>query len=338
MKKIILLSLVCLCQLSFAQSSDSSRFYFEKGIDAQKINNLPLAYQQFQKSLTFNSENKSVILAQAFLAKEMHKLSLSQQFFEKSYQLDPQNPVILEELANLYFNNHQLNKAKEFAASCPNCKSHNRILGLCYYEFEDYFNAEKYLLLSLREDPSDINVNYALAKTYVNLEQYTKAMKYYDLVVNMPAVRPIWIYEQGIIFYQNGDYKNALIAFNKAVEHGYTPGNDYKENFAFASVYCGDYDKGERLVMELWQMNPVKKDIVRSLISSLYEKKQYDRALFYCEKLMELDAKDSKVLYQAGLCFQKKGQKEKGENLCDKAIEMDPSLESLRTKKDISIL
>ena len=53
--------------------------------------------------------------------------------------------------------------------------------------------------------------------------------------------------------------------------------------------------------------------------------------------LMELDEKDSKTLFQAGLCFQKKGMKEKGENLCDKAIELDPSLESLRTKRDISI-
>ena len=338
MKKLSLLGLICIYQISTAQITDSSRFYFEKGIDAQKKNNLPLASQHFQKSLSFNSENKSVLLAQSFLAKEMHKLSLSQQFFEKSNQLDPNNPIILEELANIYFNNHQLNKAKEFAESCPNCKSHNRILGMCYYESEDYVKAEKYLNLALRENPSDINISYTLARTYVNMEQYNKAMTYYDAVVKMPEVRPMWIYEQGIMYYENSDYKNALIAFNKAVEHGYTPGNDYNENYAFASIYCGDYTKGENLIMELWQKNPVKKDIVRSLITTLYEKKQYDRAIFYCEKLMQLDEKDSKTLYQAGLCFQKKGMKEKGDNLCDKAIELDPSLESLRTKRDISIL
>lgn len=338
MKLLSLLGLICFYQISNAQITDSSRFYFEKGIDAQKNNNLPLASQHFQKSLIFNSKNKSVVLAQAFLAKEMHKLALSQQFFEKYNQLDPNNPIILEELANIYFNNHQLIKAKEFVESCPNSKSFNRILGLCFYELEDYVKAEKYLNLASRENPTDILIKYTLAKTYVEMEQYNKAMNCYDAVVKMPDVRAMWIYEQGILYYLNNDFKNALIAFNKSVEHGYTPGNDYNENYAFASIYCGDYSKGENLIMELWQKNPVKKDIVRSLITSLYEKKQYDRALFYCEKLMELDAKDSKTLFQAGLCFQKKGMKEKGENLCDKAIELDPSLESLRTKRDISIL
>jgi len=33
------------------------------------------------------------------------------------------------------------------------------------------------------------------------------------------------------------------------------------------------------------------------------------------------------------MCYQKMGQKEMGMALCDKAIEMDPSLSSLKQKK-----
>jgi tetratricopeptide (TPR) repeat protein len=58
----------------------------------------------------------------------------------------------------------------------------------------------------------------------------------------------------------------------------------------------------------------------------------YDKSLEFCQKLIEFDAKDAKALYQAGLCFQKKGQKDKGQGMCDKAIEMDPSLASMRQK------
>ena len=36
-----------------------------------------------------------------------------------------------------------------------------------------------------------------------------------------------------------------------------------------------------------------------------------------------------------GLCYQKKGEKAKGQQLCDKAIEMDPSLASLKQKKQM---
>jgi len=38
-------------------------------------------------------------------------------------------------------------------------------------------------------------------------------------------------------------------------------------------------------------------------------------------------------LYMIGMCYQKKGEKDKGVRLCDKAIEMDPSLASLKQKK-----
>jgi hypothetical protein len=36
-----------------------------------------------------------------------------------------------------------------------------------------------------------------------------------------------------------------------------------------------------------------------------------------------------------GMSFQKKGDTNKGQQLCDKAIEMDPGLSSLRQKKQM---
>jgi hypothetical protein len=51
--------------------------------------------------------------------------------------------------------------------------------------------------------------------------------------------------------------------------------------------------------------------------------------------LLELNPKDATSLFMAGMVFQKKGEKEKGQKICDKAIEMDPSLTRNRQKKDI---
>ena len=48
------------------------------------------------------------------------------------------------------------------------------------------------------------------------------------------------------------------------------------------------------------------------------------------QKLLEMDMADAKALYQAGLCFIKKGNEDKGQQMCDKAIQMDPSLAGLR--------
>lgn len=44
-----------------------------------------------------------------------------------------------------------------------------------------------------------------------------------------------------------------------------------------------------------------------------------------------MDKNDGKALYQAGQCFIKKGEKDRGQAMCDKAIELDPSLNNLKS-------
>ena len=88
-------------------------------------------------------------------------------------------------------------------------------------------------------------------------------------------------------------------------------------------------------MLAIWQRKPANKDILRDMAEIFYTQKQYNKSLSYCQKLMEMDMKDGKALYQAGLCFQKKGEQDRGKKMCDKAIEMDPSLESMRRKKEI---
>ncbi|MCC7379773.1 MAG: hypothetical protein IT255_10460 [Chitinophagaceae bacterium] len=80
---------------------------------------------------------------------------------------------------------------------------------------------------------------------------------------------------------------------------------------------------------------PGDKELIRDVAVAFYDRKMYDKCLEYCQKLMEMDMKDGKALYQAGLCFQKKGEVTKGQQMCDKAIELDPSLAGLRHKKMI---
>ena len=104
--------------------------------------------------------------------------------------------------------------------------------------FQTQQRTEKYLKLSLNQSPTDLQVLYTLAKTYVSMEQYKNAMTYYSQIVKMQDVKPLWIYEQGILYYENSDYKNALTAFNNALAHGYEPGNDFNENLATSTSKC----------------------------------------------------------------------------------------------------
>src|SRR5690606_30434084 len=119
---------------------------------------------------------------------------------------------------------------------------------------------------------------------------------------------------------------------NMAGENGYRQSNDFNENLGYAYLYCGEFEKGEKLLMDLWARTN-RKEIFRDIAEACYKQTKYDKSLEYCQKLMEMDMQDAKALYQAGLCFQKKGEKSRGQQMCDKAIDMDPSLASMRQKK-----
>jgi tetratricopeptide (TPR) repeat protein len=64
-----------------------------------------------------------------------------------------------------------------------------------------------------------------------------------------------------------------------------------------------------------------------------YDAKKYGEAIKYYDQLLSINKTNGEALYMIGLCYQKSGEKEKGMALCDKAIEMDPSLKSLKQEK-----
>jgi tetratricopeptide (TPR) repeat protein len=168
------------------------------------------------------------------------------------------------------------------------------------------------------------------------MEEYTKAIPWFEKAIKMDGAKNTWMYELGLLYYNQDDYKNAMAAFTTAANNGYIQSNDFNENLGYASLYSGEYEKGEKLLLDIYTKKPGNKDILRDMAEIFYKQKQFDKSLSYCQKLLEIDANDGKALYQAGLVFQKKGEKNRGQAMCDKAIAMDPTLDNLRKKKEIS--
>jgi tetratricopeptide (TPR) repeat protein len=59
---------------------------------------------------------------------------------------------------------------------------------------------------------------------------------------------------------------------------------------------------------------------------------KYQDAIDHWDKALAIDKENAEVLYMIGVCYQKMGDKQKGQQLCDRAIEMDPSLASKRKR------
>jgi len=325
----------CLVVFTSAYSSDfdSSQIYYQKGIDELTARRYMVASAYLEKAVQLNPNYEDAYLKDAYVNLEMHRMDNAKALFLKVYEIDPNNVDAIKQLTTIFYNYHQYDKAMEFAKKINSCDN-DRIIALCNYELEDYGNAETGLKKVLTKDPNDALVNYTLARCYLDMAEELKAIPYYQKAIAIDPANNSWMYELGLIYYNNGDFVHTIEMLNKAADNGYIKSNDFNENLGYAYIYNGNFDKGEPLLLNILSRKPGEKDILRDLADAFYKYKQYDKSLEYCQKLMEIDMKDAKALYQAGLCFQKKGQKDKGEKMCDAAIELDPSLASLKQKVD----
>lgn len=74
-------------------------------------------------------------------------------------------------------------------------------------------------------------------------------------------------------------------------------------------------------------------NLLNMIAEAYYYKGKYKEAMDYWDQILGYDKTDASALYMIGMCYQKMGEKDKGIQLCDKAIEMDPSLAHYKQKK-----
>jgi tetratricopeptide (TPR) repeat protein len=326
MKKIFTIFTFFAVTNSFAAiSSDSAEFYFKKGMDEKTAKHYLVASTYFEKAITFDKSYTEAYIQNGHVNNFLRKTDKVKTNFLKAYELQPSNTEVIKELSTVYFDFRQWDKAIEFAKKCPSCENSSRILGIANFKKENYAEAERFLMAALTKNPADAEANYTLAKNYIEVEMERKAVPYFVRAVELNPEKPAWAYELGLLYFSQNHYKEAVSTYELAVKNGYTVNNDYNENYGYALIYSGQFAKGEEKILEIFKRKG-NKEILRELAQILYAQKQYDRTLDYCQKLLEIDPRDGKALYQAGLSFIKLGKKDRGENMCNKAIELDPSL------------
>jgi tetratricopeptide (TPR) repeat protein len=293
-----------------------------------------IAANNFDKAIHFNSNFKEAYIENGKADLAMRSIGKAYQNFSKAYELDPQNNEVINQLATLSFNNRQFQKAIELAQKCVNCENSSRILGMSFYNLEDYGKAEKYLKEALAKNGQDAYAAYTLGQTYLELEDEKNAIVQFQNAIDLEP-QSQWMYELCLICYNQSDYKSALKYFEMAANKGYNKSNDFYENYGFAQLYSGDTENGIKTLNIVLERKPNNKELMNNIAYAMYDTKKYNEALDYFTKLLNINPKDATTLYMAGLTFQKLGQKEKGQKICDNAIELDPSLKMYRQKKEL---
>ncbi len=333
MKNIITLILALSSYAAFSNTFDSSRYYFEKGLEEKSSKRYLVASGYFKNAIKFNPAYIEAYIENGLVNKEMRRTDESKLNFTRAYELDSKNEIAVTELMELYFNYRQYQQAIEFAKKCKIAPARDRIVALSYFQLEDYARAEKLLLNLVSKNPKDAELTYTTARNYLEMGFELKAIPYYVKAVELLKTNAAWHYELGLIYLNNENFKAASKSFTNAINHGYARNNDVNENLGFACLYSGETEQAEKLLQDVVAKKPGDKELIINVAGAFYEMKMYDISLEFCQKILELDMKDGKALYQAGLCFQKKGQTERGMQMCDKAIELDPGLARLKSKK-----
>jgi tetratricopeptide (TPR) repeat protein len=317
----------------YAQT-DSAKTYFQKGLTEKAAGRYMLASQAFNTAIAFDPEYEDARMQDAYVNLAMRRMDNAKAGFQKVYDMDHNNQEAIKALTDLYYDYHQYKLAINFAGMCKTCNNAPRIIAMSNFQEENYEDAVDQLTKVLQNDPKDAEVAYAIGSCYLELQDDIQAVQYFQKAVQLDPAKNEWTYELGLLYYNNQDYKDAVIAFDKAAADGYNDqSSDFKENLGFACVYSGSFARGEKLLLGLLTQRPENKDLLRGIADAYYSHKMYDQSLAFCQKLIMLDANDGMALYQAGMCFQKKGQAAKGQALCDKAIQLDPSLAALKQKQ-----
>lgn len=339
MKKVILLSIlfVLTSAVTWAfNSSDSAKLYLQKGLQAKTERRWQLAINNLQKAVSFDSTDINVLTALGEVANEMRQYNTAINAYEMLVKVDANNVKAIESLANLYFAFNNTEKAVAYANKMDTLKiggsRHHYIVGMCAYKDENYPVAINRLLYYLETDSANAEVTYSIGRAYVDLERYEKAITYYEKAIALDTKNYMRVYELGMVYFARVNYKKAIENFELAAARGMKQDADFLVNLGNAYMNTGDNAKGIDLFKKALEKRPFSQSILNDLGYAYYYNKNYQEAIDTWDQVLQLDKTNARSLYMIGMAYQKKGEKGKGQALCDKAIELDPSLSNMKTQ------
>jgi tetratricopeptide (TPR) repeat protein len=334
MKDFLTLAFLSLSTFTFAQGTDSSAYFYNKGLEDKNAGRFLVASNQFNKAIQYNANYTDAYRELGASYVQMNKYTQAIDAYTKVIEVKKDDTSAIRNLAQLYLWTRQWQQAINYSQQMQQMKLANQpmsfIIAKAYYEMENYGEALRYCEAAFREEPRRAEVPYIAGRCLVEMSNYKKAAGCYEQALERDSTNVNWMYEAGMVFYSIPDDKKAIYWFEKAGDKGYKRTNDYVENLANAYLNTKNFEKGKDLLLEVLQKRPADQELLYNVADAFYRCGKYDDAIGYWDKVLEIDKTKAGALYMIGMAYQKKGDKAKGTALCDKAIQMDPSLSKLK--------
>jgi len=339
MKRLNLTALsLFVCSVLFAQT-DSASYFLQKGLDEKQKGRRMESLKNFEKAFRYDSTNKPLLAEMASAYMDLRKYYQAKETYKRLVSLGETSAANYKQLLQLSFNLKAYDDAIVYANNLKKADPSEKVnfyLGKINYDRENYGDALKYLNEAAKDEPQNAEIPYMIGRSYADMLNYKLAIPFYQKAVQLDGTKYGWIYELGLICYAQNDNKNALKYILEAGEKGYPKDNGYMQNLGIAYIDAGNFDSGIVILTDLIKKRPSDANLLDMVALAYYDHKKYDDAMNYWDTILGFDKTNASALYMIGMCYLKKGEKGKGQQLCDKAIEMDPSLAMYKQKKEMS--
>jgi tetratricopeptide (TPR) repeat protein len=337
MKNLFLILLLSLSATAFSQNKDSAAYFFQKGNEAKQGRLFMVASQQYKKAIQFDADNVDAQRELGNVSVEMRRYSDAILAYAEVIKKTPDDPVATENLANLYFWTRKWNDAIAAAQKMKQLKigkNADYIIGKSYNELEDYGQAYTYLVAAGKQDSANADIPYTIARGFVEMSNYRNAATFFVKAISLDTSKPRWVYECALNYAAIPDDRTAIKYYLLAADKGYKTDNDFAENLSISYEGIGQLDKAIEMLKKILEKKPADLTLLNTVAEMYYKTGKYQDAIDYWDKILGYDKQNAKSLYMIGMAYQKKGDKDKGQQLCDQAIKMDPTLANLKQKKN----
>lgn len=202
--------------------------------------------------------------------------------------------------------------------------------GVKAYQEENYPEALKQFREVIVAEPGHARAHYYAGRACLDMSRYKEAADFLSRAIGLDSSRSNWLYELALVYTAIPDYQKALQCMLDAEARGQVRTSDFIENLGIIYVQLKEYERGAELFREVLAKKPYDRELWFQTAQAFYRAGKYQQAIDHWDEALALDKDDAESLYMIGLSYQKLGEKKKGQQLCDKAIEMNPALKSKR--------
>lgn len=316
--------------------SDSAQYFLKLARAEEAARRPSAAWGFYERAAHYDPRDEEVLRGLISITSTLRKPAATLAAMEKLQAIRPKDVEGARMLTETYFSRGDWAKTVQWgtqtAKLSPDAPGLDYMVGTAHYNRRDYNAAVPHLRRAVASEPDRADAHYFLARGYIQQGAYARSLPHYERTLALDA-QPMRAYEYALALSTAEQPEKSVEWFSKALELGYDAGDDFYTNMAYALSDAKQTKQAIATLEGVLVKRPHDQNILHALAEMHYSAKDYKKAIGYWDDVLKEDKENARTLFMIGKSYIAMGKTNEGQQLCNKAIEMEPSLASLRQQR-----